>query len=88
MCSHPILDAGWTTGGRDVESTIQLDFTFILTIGELVRNSMKISDCEMQRIDKPTIYTLYSAFWNGYPAGYLLYSMYRRKRFIGRCQQN
>jgi hypothetical protein len=25
-----------------------------------------MSDCEMQRIDKPTIY---SAFWNSYPAG-------------------
>jgi hypothetical protein len=41
-----------------------------------------MSDWEMQRIDKPVIF---SAFWNAYPAGYL---PDRRKRFIGQSQQN
>jgi hypothetical protein len=54
-------------------------------VGELVRNSMKMSDCERQRIDKPTIYR---AFWNAYHAGYLPNRMYRRKGFIGQSQQN
>jgi hypothetical protein len=40
-----------------------------------------MSDCEMQRIDKPTTY---SAFWNAHPAGYL---SYRRKGLIGQSQQ-
>jgi hypothetical protein len=44
-----------------------------------------MSDCEMQRIDKPTIY---NAFWNAYLAGYLPYRMYRRKGPIGQSQQN
>jgi hypothetical protein len=35
-----------------------------------------ISDCEMQRIDKPTIYSLCNAFWNTYLADDL---PYRRK---------
>jgi hypothetical protein len=43
---------------------------------------MKLSDCEMQRIDKTTIY---SAFWNAYHAGYL---PSRRKGLIGQSQQN
>jgi hypothetical protein len=44
-----------------------------------------MSDYEMQRIDKTTIY---SAFWNAHPAGYLPYRRYRRKGFIGQSQQN
>jgi hypothetical protein len=39
-----ILDAGWTTGGREVGSTTRLDFSCLLTVGELVRNRMKMSD--------------------------------------------
>jgi hypothetical protein len=44
MYLHPILDAGWTTGSREVELTTQLGSIFLLTVGELVRNSMKMFD--------------------------------------------
>jgi hypothetical protein len=44
-----------------------------LPVGDVVKNTMKISDCEMPRIDKPSIC---SAFWNAYLAGYF---PYRRK---------
>jgi hypothetical protein len=44
-----------------------------------------MSDSEMQRIDQPTIYSLWSAFLSACPAGYL---PYRRKEFIGQSQQN
>jgi hypothetical protein len=43
---------------------------------------MKRSDCEMQRIGKPTIY---SVFWSTYYTGYL---PDRRKGFIRESQKN
>jgi hypothetical protein len=46
---------------------------------------MKMSECELQRIDKPMTF---SAFWNAYYAGYLLRRRYRRKGLIGQSQQN
>jgi hypothetical protein len=49
---------------------------------------MKISDCETNRIDKPTIYRRYNPFWNAYPAGDMPYRTYRRKGFIRQIQQN
>jgi hypothetical protein len=49
----------------------------LLTVGELLRKPIEISDCQMHRIDKPTIY---NALWKGCPAGYL---PYRRKELIG-----
>jgi hypothetical protein len=60
----------------------QLDLTCLRTVREHMWNLMKISDCEMQRISKPTIYC---AFWNASYAGYL---PYRRKGFIGQSQPN
>jgi hypothetical protein len=41
-----------------------------------------MSDCEMQRIDKPMIY---NTFWSAHPAGYL---PCKRKEFIEQSKQN
>jgi hypothetical protein len=56
----------------------QLDSTRLVLPSDYRRCLM--SDCEMSRIDKPTIS---SAFWNAYPAGYL---QSRRKGFIRQSQ--
>jgi hypothetical protein len=75
MYPHPILDAEWTTGGCEVESTSRLDSTrLVFWLSESLRGIQwrcLISHCEMQKIDKSTMYSLCSAFWNASTAGYL-----------------
>jgi hypothetical protein len=70
---YPRLWSQMDNRRSEIGLTTQLNSTrfalpCLLTVGELVRSPIKMSDCEMQRINKPTIY---NAFWTTYYAGYL-----------------
>jgi hypothetical protein len=69
------LDLTWLVSSCLVSSCL-------LTVGEFETNPMKITDYEMQRIDKRTIY---SAFWNAYSASYL---PYKGKGSVRQSEQN
>jgi hypothetical protein len=87
---HPIIDARWTTRGREIGLTTQFDLLSTANCRRACEESNEdiwylIVKC---RESANRRYIVYTSFWNMYPADYLPYRRYRRKGFIGQSQQN